>query len=456
MLFNIVVILLMIFISLKIEKKFKIASPLTLIILSILSGIFIKDFLSFTNTEVFSEEMLVFIVILVLGDAFKLKLKDLKENYISIIYLAGISVALAILLGILSKEIIFQNLNISIGSLIVLFAMVTATDPVSVVSVFNQYKLPHKLKILAEGESLFNDAMALTLFSAFGLYMMNNNQITLNYSLIVSGEIFTGSMIIGIIIGIIGLMLLKTTKDLLSEFVLILLVAYSAYLLAEHVHIIGNNHLSGLLSEIIAILTMTTIIDKSYRNEKLRYNKEKELITKKIKENNIKINTNKEKRIDKLINKFVLDITDIKRQDDIYKFINVISLLANGVLFVSLAHIINFSSLNKYLYEIISVFILTTIIRISLIGLFKLLSYKVKSIPNINKYWFSILTLAGIKGGLSIVMLHILNTTFPEFEFKEMFESIVIGVILLSTFIYVPLMMLIININQKAKNNTEI
>ena len=446
MILNIVIILSIIFISLKIEKLYKIASPLTLIILSVGTGTLFPDFLSFTNTTVFSEEMLVFIVLLVLGDAFILKIKDLKENFVSIIYLAGISVAIAILLGTLSKFLIFPDIDIGIGALIALFAMVTATDPVSVVSVFNQYKLPHKLKILAEGESLFNDAMALTLFSAFGLFLMNqHNEITFKYASIVSLEIFIGSTIIGLFVGMIGLILLKGTKDLLGEFILILLVAYGSFLSAEHIHIIGHNHLSGLLSEIVAVLTMTALIDKSYELDKKRFNQEKNIINKISSDSKI----HKENITKKLLNNFISDITDIKRQDAIYRFINVISLLANGVLFVSLAHIINFNNLELYWKEILMVFAVTTVIRSILIGVFALVSHKTKYIPNIDFKWYSVLMFAGIKGGLSIVMLHMLNITFPNFQYKEMFGSIVIGVILLSTFIYVPLMMITIKLNKK-------
>jgi CPA1 family monovalent cation:H+ antiporter len=425
---------------------FKIASPLILMVLSIIAGIFVPNFLFFTNTEIFSEEMLIFIVLLVLGDAFILKLKDLKENYVSIIYLAGISVAMAVILGTLSKFLIFPDLDIQIGALIALFAMVTATDPVSVVAVFNQYKLPHKLKILAEGESLFNDAMALTLFSAFGLYLMNDNILTISYGITVSFEIFIGSTIIGILTGIIGLLILKQTKDLLGEFVLILLIAYSSFLFAEHIHIIGDNHLSGLLSEIVAILTMTTFIDKSYEIDKKRFKQEKNII------NKMSSHSKKHKKFttNKILNSFISDITDIKRQQDIYKFINVISLLANGVLFVSMAHIINFETLKHYWVEILLVFGITTLIRAFLIGVLSISSYHTKLIPNIDFKWYSVLLFAGIKGGLSIVMLHMLNIAFPTFEYKELFESIVIGVILLSTFIYVPLMMITIKLNKHS------
>jgi CPA1 family monovalent cation:H+ antiporter len=56
------------------------------------------------------------------------------------------------------------------------------------------------------------------------------------------------------------------------------------------------------------------------------------------------------------------------------------------------------------------------------------------------------LTFAGIKGGLSIVML----TMIPRsFEHLEMFKAVVIGVILLSTFIYSAILIIVIETNKK-------
>lgn len=106
MVFNIVLILIIIFISIQFEKLVKIPSPISLIVLSIVTSNLFPDFLSFTTSEFFAEEMLVFIVLLVLGDAFILKLKDLKENWVSLFILSVISVVLAIMGGVLFKDII--------------------------------------------------------------------------------------------------------------------------------------------------------------------------------------------------------------------------------------------------------------------------------------------------------------------------------------------------------------
>ena len=61
----------------------------------------------------------------------------------------------------LINDYVLINYPLSIAAVTLLFCMLAATDPVTVSSVFSKFKVPHRLKILTEGESLFNDAAAL-------------------------------------------------------------------------------------------------------------------------------------------------------------------------------------------------------------------------------------------------------------------------------------------------------
>jgi CPA1 family monovalent cation:H+ antiporter len=92
-------------------------------------------------------------------------------------------------------------------------------------------------------------------------------------------------------------------------------------------------------------------------------------------------------------------------------------------------------------------FLITTVIRAFMMGTFSIVSNLTKKMSNIGVRWWSVLLFAGIKGGLSIVMLQMLP---KGFEHKEMFDAIVIGVILLSTVVYALVLVGIIMGNQKA------
>ncbi len=445
MLLNVILILGILFISLRIENSYKVPLPLPVLLLTILVSSIYPNFMGFTNLEVFSEEMLAFIVILVLCDAFVLKWKEIKENWFSLLYLAVIAVVLSVISGLVITKTIFYEYGLSTGAIIVLFSMCLATDPVAVVSTFNQYKLPHKLKFLAEGESLFNDAAALIMFSVFGLAMLKGIEVNTGYIFTEVLTVIIGSIINGFIFGLIGIYFLKITKDTMGELVLILLIAYISFFVAEHFHTLNGNTLSGLLSEIVSIITITTIIYASLNREEIRNENRKNIIL----NSKIKIIGKAKEKSDKFINNWISDITNAERQKDIAVFLNVLALFVNAVLFISLAKIIKFENLLFYWKEILTMFLITTLIRALMMGKFALISNKKKNMTNINFRWWLILLFAGIKGGLSIVMLHILNKTIPHFEHKVMFESIIMGIILLSVFVYVIGLMITIFINKE-------
>jgi len=436
MILTLLVLLTILFISIEAQKYLKIPSPITLIGLSYGFYYLFPQMILFSE-ETFAELVLFLIPILIASDALQLKLEDLKKNALSLLYLAVFSVAISILFGILSAYTFFADYNLSTGAIIALFAMVLATDPVSVVAVFSSFKVPHRLAILAEGESLFNDATALIIFMFIAIPMMNGVDIGAMDILVVSVKVIVVSVIIGLIIGFIGVGLMKLTADPMSELVLILLTAYGAFEVAEHFH------MAGLLAVIVAIITLNTITQKSFDK------KERQV----IKARNIVNRANKSKKvfssgfISGITRKLSSDVSSIERHKQNLNYVAVLALLANTFLFMSMASIVHIDLLLKYQTEILMMFGLTTLIRAFMMGTFAFTSNKMQKMTDIGFRWWSVLLFAGIKGGLSIVMLQMLP---HGFEHKEMFEAIVIGVILLSTAVYALILVGIIITNKKA------
>jgi CPA1 family monovalent cation:H+ antiporter len=375
------------------------------------------------SEESFAELVLFLIPVLIASDALQLKLVDLKKNAWSLIFLAVISVVVSILFGILTAQTFFAEYGLGIGATIALFAMVLATDPVSVVSVFSSFKIPHKLKILAEGESLFNDATALIIFAFIALPMIQGEHIGAFDIAFVSVKVVGFSILVGLLVGFFGIFLMQQTQDGMSELVLIMMTAYGAFELAEHFH------LAGLLAVIVAVITLNSITEKSLKEASRRVRKGKRILEK----------TNKSRKIfssrfmSGITRKLNEDITDLDRHKQNLDYVAVLALLANAFLFISMASIVHIDLLFKYQKEILWMFLVTTLIRAIMIGVFALLSNKTKKMTDINFRWWSVLLFAGIKGGLSIVMLQML----PEgFAHKELFDAIVVGIILISTITY--------------------
>ncbi len=436
MILTLLLLLTILFISIEAQKYLKIPSPITLIGLSYTFYYFFPNMVLFSN-ESFAELVLFLIPILIASDALQLKLEDLKKNALSLTYLALISVALSVGLGILSANIFFSDYNLSTGAIIALFAMVLATDPVSVVAVFSSFKVPHKLAILAEGESLFNDATALIIFVFIAIPMMNGVDVGALDIAVISVKVIAFSIIIGLIVGYLGVILMRLTADPMSELVLILLTAYGAFEMAEHFH------MAGLLSVIVAIITLNTITQKSFDETQKRVKKARNIVNR----------ANKSKKvfstgfISGITRKLSSDVSSIERHKQNLNYVAVLALLANTFLFMSMASIVHIDELLEYKKEILLMFLVTTLIRAFMMGTFGFISNRTKKMTDIGLRWWSVLLFAGIKGGLSIVMLQML----PEhFEYRAMFDAIVIGTILLSTFVYAFILVGIIVFNKKA------
>jgi CPA1 family monovalent cation:H+ antiporter len=436
MILTLLVLLTILFISIELQKYFKIPSPITLI------GLSYSFYYMFPNMVLFSEatfaDLVIFLIpILIAADALLLKLDDLKKNALSLLYLAVLSVAVSIVFGIFVANTFFADYALSTGAIIALFAMVLATDPVSVVSVFSSFKVPHKLAILAEGESLFNDATALIIFSFIAIPMLRGEHIGVLDIAVVSGTVIAVSVAIGLIIGFIGVVIMKLTSDPMSELVLILLTAYGSFEVAEHFH------MAGLLAVIIAIITLNTVTQKSFDDKEKKVKKARNIVNR----------ANRSKKVfssgfmSGITRKLSSDVSSIERHKQNLNYVAVLALLANTFLFMSMASIVNIELLLKYQTEILLMFLITTLIRAFMMGTFGMVSNLTKKMTNIGVRWWSVLLFAGIKGGLSIVMLQMLPAGF---EHKEMFDAIVIGVILLSTFVYATLLVGIILFNKKS------
>lgn len=436
MILTLLVLLSILFIAIEVQKYFKIPSPITLIGLSYVFYYLFPNMVLFSE-ETFAQLVLFLIPILIASDALQIKLEDLKKNALSLIYLAMVSVVISVGFGIFTANTFFAEYHLSTGAIIALFAMVLATDPVSVVSVFSSFKVPHKLKILAEGESLFNDATALIIFMFVAIPMMKGIEIGAVDIALVSVKVIFFSVLIGLIVGFFGVFVMRLTQDPISELVLILLTAYGAFEFAEHFHT------AGLLAVIVAIITLNTVTEKSFDKKAKQIEKARNIVHR----------TNQSTKVfstgfmSGITKKLSSEVSQIERHKQNLNYVAVLALLANTFLFMSMASIVHIELLLQYKREILLMFIITTVIRAFMMGTFGIVSNLTRGMSDIGVRWWSVLLFAGIKGGLSIVMLQMLPAGF---EHKEMFDAIVIGVILLSTLFYALVLVGIIMSHKKA------
>jgi len=449
MIITILSIAAILYIALQLEDKLKVPSPVGLIALSFgFHAVFGDLFMLTGDAEHFAALVVLLLPILLISDSLELKVKDLKEHGLSLFYLAVVAVSLSVVVALLIGDILFGQYHLSVAAIIMLFSMVLATDPVSVVSIFSKFELPHRLKILCEGESLFNDATALIVFVFIGLYALDGGEITVAYVSETSAIVVLGSALLGIVIGYLGLIAMKTTDNRIAELLVLILTGYGAFEMAEHFYALLNmlgghsqTHLSGILSCIVATVTVHHVMSNAVIHDDMRIEKQADdLQRESLSEHRSRT------LIQQAIDKIRATVEERDRHLRTKEDIQLLAIVANTMLFVAMAEIINIDLLWQYKTEIVVMFLATTVIRAAMMAKFAILTNRTDRMTNVNFRWWGVLTFAGIKGGLSVVMLMMIPASF---EHLEMFKAIVIGVIMLSTFVYALLLIVIIGKNRE-------
>jgi CPA1 family monovalent cation:H+ antiporter len=110
---------------------------------------------------------------------------------------------------------------------------------VAVVSVFRSLKANEELSAIVEGESLFNDATAVVAFKVTLLLSAVTAHTTPATPAVDFGELLVGGAIVGVVVGSVGLLVLRFTDDYLVEAMGTLIVAYGSYFIAEKLNVSG-------------------------------------------------------------------------------------------------------------------------------------------------------------------------------------------------------------------------
>ena len=128
---------------------------------------------------------------------------------------------------------------------LVLGAVVAPPDAVAALAVGRRLGLPKRLMAILTGESLVNDASALTVFS-LTVAAVTGGHTTFSNPFLLFGYDVVGGCVIGLLLGIVVHWIRLRLRDSGFETALGLAVPFAAYLLAEQIHA------SGVLAVVMA------------------------------------------------------------------------------------------------------------------------------------------------------------------------------------------------------------
>lgn len=128
---------------------------------------------------------------------------------------------------------------------LVFSAVIAATDPIAVVALFKQAGAPPRLTVLVDGESLLNDGTGMVLFTVV-LAVATGASAGLLQSSLDFVRVAGGGALIGLSVGWLGAQVTRRLDDPMVEITLTVLVAYGAFVAADRLH------LSGVIATVVA------------------------------------------------------------------------------------------------------------------------------------------------------------------------------------------------------------
>ena len=142
-------------------------------------------------------------------------------------------------------------------------ALISATDPVAVITFFRSMGVGKRLSILVEGESLLNDGTSIVIFrlalalggvSSITQGTAGSTDFSIFWALGEFLKVSLGGLAVGVIIGQLAGLLLKNVENRLVETTITIPVAFGAYLLAERFQV------SGILAVVAAGISLGNVI----------------------------------------------------------------------------------------------------------------------------------------------------------------------------------------------------
>jgi CPA1 family monovalent cation:H+ antiporter len=191
--------------------------------------------------------MFLFLPALVFESSLLIDVRKLQADIGPIIFLAIIGLLLS---AFAVAGAVYWATGAAFVVCLLLGSIVSATDPVAVVAIFKDLGAPKRLAVLVEGESLFNDATAIVLFTILSAMLIGDLEADLVSGVLDFVKVFLGGVVVGFIMArIFAWVIARISGVPLVEVTLTIVLAYLSFLVAEH-----YLHVSGVMAVVTAAL----------------------------------------------------------------------------------------------------------------------------------------------------------------------------------------------------------
>lgn len=173
---------------------------------------------------------------LLFAGTIQIRMQDLKRQQLPVAIFSTLSVALSTaLVGfMLYGVLLLLNMNVSLLNCLLFGALISPTDPVSVLAILKHTRISKSLETKIAGESLFNDGVALVIFFTLLNSIRNpGDPVTTATIAKVFAREALGGLLLGVAIGFIGLHALKSINNYKIEVMITLAMVMGGSALAH-------------------------------------------------------------------------------------------------------------------------------------------------------------------------------------------------------------------------------
>jgi CPA1 family monovalent cation:H+ antiporter len=351
-------------------------------------------------TEVLMGAMLNF---LLFAGGIHINIDDLKEQFRPVLIFSTAGVVISTFIVGFGMFYLLPLVGVQLPFIycLVFGALISPTDPVAVLSILKQAKVSKSLETKVAGESLFNDGMAVVVFTVV-LQLAVGKEVDLgveSIGLLLMKEA-GGGLLLGVLLGWVTSRLMREVDDYIISVLVTLSVVMGGYLIARQMHI------SGPLTMVAAGLFMG--------NFNVRFK--------------------------------MKSIT----QDYLIKFWELIDEILNAVLFLFIGfELLMIKDLNHFIIPgLIAIFVVLAARFISIWGPSKFMSFRTRFSPQTIKVLFW----GGIRGGVSIA----LAMSIPKSEYSNIILSITYCVVVFSIIVQGLTIAKVANPNKIAEEEGEL
>ena len=244
-------------VSAMIFKKLRFPFTIGLVIAGIIFAALIEDShtLNFLKDIHLSHDVILYIILptLIFDAAVNIDSRMLVKNIMPVLALAipGLVISTFIVgFGVAACT------PLHLAAALLFGALISATDPVAVISLFKEIGAPKRLTLLVDGESLFNDATAIVAFTIIMGMILSGESINasnLSFAGLKFVYVFFGGLSFGVFIGYFITRLVNLSKDEpLIQIALSTVMAYASFIIADYY--LG---VSGVMSTLAAGIVLS-------------------------------------------------------------------------------------------------------------------------------------------------------------------------------------------------------